>query len=66
MPDTTVAITDSGPYWVSGNFIIADADGGEFAVEGDAYLCRCGQSDDKPFCDGSHNSTGFNDECRAG
>ncbi len=65
MPDVTVATTDGGPYRVSGDFLIADADGNEFAVEGEAYLCRCGQSDDKPFCDGSHNSANFDDECRA-
>ena len=65
MSDTKVAITDSGPYWVSGNFVVADADGNEFTVEDDdAYLCRCGQSDNKPFCDGSHNSAGFDNECR--
>ncbi len=65
MADATVSTTDSGPYWVSGNFVIADANGNEFSVEGDAYLCRCGQSSDKPFCDGTHNSAGFIDECRA-
>ena len=65
MADTTVSTTDNGPYWVSGNFIVSDADGNQFPVEGEAYLCRCGQSDEKPFCDGSHNSAGFDDSCRA-
>ena len=65
MADANVATTDSGPYWISGNFVIADADGNEFVVDGDAYLCRCGGSQDKPFCDGTHNGIGFNDECRA-
>ena len=64
MAEATVATTDNGPYWISGKFVINDENGNEFAVEGDAYLCRCGQSEDKPFCDGSHNSVGFNDECR--
>ena len=55
MADTTVSTTDNGPYWVSGNFVVSDADGNEFPVQGEAYLCRCGQSEEKPFCDGSHN-----------
>ena len=66
MADTTVATTDNGPFWVSGNFAICDAEGNEWTIEGDAYLCRCGASADKPFCDGSHNSGGFEDSCRAG
>ena len=65
MADTTVTTSDNGPYWVSGNFVVSDADGNEFPVEGEAYLCRCGASEEKPFCDGSHNMVGFNDSCRA-
>lgn len=65
MADTTIVSTDNGPYWASGNFVVTDADGNEFPVDGDAYLCRCGQSGEKPFCDGSHNSAGFTDESRA-
>ena len=65
MADTTVSTTDNGPYWVSGNFVINDAEGNSYSVEGEAYLCRCGQSEDKPFCDGTHNLAGFQDSCRA-
>lgn len=64
MAEAKIVPTDNGPYWVSGEFVVTDSDGNEFAVDGDGYLCRCGASDDKPFCDGSHNSNGFSDSCR--
>ena len=65
MADANIVPTDNGPYWISGDFTVTDANGNEFAAEGDAYLCRCGESSEKPFCDGSHNTAGFNDASRA-
>lgn len=48
----------NGPYLLKGDFRILDADGSE--REGNtAALCRCGQSSNKPFCDGSHRAAGF-------
>lgn len=65
MTDATVTPTDSGPYMVSGSFKLQDAEGNEIAVEGDAFLCRCGASANKPFCDGSHRKAGFESQIRA-
>ncbi len=65
MADATVTPTDDGPYQVSGSFSLKDAAGNEITVEGDAYLCRCGASASKPFCDGSHRKASFSSSVRA-
>jgi CDGSH-type Zn-finger protein len=52
----------SGPLWVRGGIPIFSADGIPYEVRTRATLCRCGASQNKPFCDGSHASIGFSDE----
>jgi CDGSH-type Zn-finger protein len=51
----------SGPVWVKGGVPVVSADGIEYEVRNRVTLCRCGESENKPFCDGSHLSSGFND-----
>jgi CDGSH-type Zn-finger protein len=63
MPVTVKALKD-GPYEVAGGAKLFDVNGKEY-VEGafdPLYLCRCGQSKNKPFCDGSHQDVGFKAE----
>ncbi|MEN6502241.1 MAG: CDGSH iron-sulfur domain-containing protein [Tenuifilaceae bacterium] len=45
-----------GPVRVEGTFRIVDIDGNELEVAeaGKVYLCTCGKSNTKPFCDCSH------------
>jgi CDGSH-type Zn-finger protein len=61
MSDVTVTALKDGPYQVQGPISIADHDGRAVDVpDGDtAYLCRCGSSANKPFCDGTHATIDF-------
>ncbi len=52
----------SGPLWVRGGIPVVSADGTPYEVRNRVTLCRCGASQNKPFCDGSHASIGFTDE----
>jgi hypothetical protein len=49
----------SGPIWVRGGIPVESADGTPYEVRNRLTLCRCGASNNKPFCDGTHASTGF-------
>jgi len=51
----------SGPIWVKGGVPIISADGKKYEIRNRVTLCRCGASRNKPFCDGTHKMTGFND-----
>ena len=49
----------SGPLWVKGAIPVESADGVEYERRNRVTLCRCGRSERKPFCDGSHLDAGF-------
>lgn len=48
------AIGASGPIWVCGGIPIESAEGKTYRVRNRVTLCRCGKSQNKPFCDSSH------------
>ncbi|MBN1158347.1 MAG: CDGSH iron-sulfur domain-containing protein [Bacteroidales bacterium] len=48
-----------GPLLLKGDFRIIDHEGKEIRHTGTTSLCRCGASKDLPFCDGTHNKTGY-------
>ncbi len=52
----------SGPAWLRGGVPLIGADGFAYEVRNRVTLCRCGASQNKPFCDGSHAASGFSDE----
>ena len=55
-----IEVMEDGPYILSGvDTITRVSDGQTFEVSGKAALCRCGQSKNKPFCDGTHRKVGF-------
>jgi len=43
-----------GPLWVRGKIPVTSADGKTYVVRNRVTLCRCGKSENKPFCDSSH------------
>ena len=51
----------SGPLWVKGGVPVESADGFTYEVRNRVTLCRCGESKNKPFCDGTHVRIRFND-----
>jgi CDGSH-type Zn-finger protein len=56
------ALGVSGPLWVRGGIPIESAaDGHVYESRNRVTLCRCGQSRNKPFCDGTHAAIGFRD-----
>ncbi|HDH16272.1 MAG TPA: CDGSH iron-sulfur domain-containing protein, partial [Gammaproteobacteria bacterium] len=54
-----IRLHQDGPLKITGNMKIM-ASSGRVAWQGDeTALCRCGASEKKPFCDGSHRKIGF-------
>jgi CDGSH-type Zn-finger protein len=46
--------SEHGPIWVRGGIPIESADGRMYESRNRVTLCRCGKSENKPYCDGSH------------
>jgi CDGSH-type Zn-finger protein len=60
MADVTITPRDNGSYLVRGPVKLVDVEGNEFKVEGETiFLCRCGHSANKPFCDSTHRKVNF-------
>lgn len=59
MQNVKIQISAGGPLLVEGTCTIVNKDGKEELKDGKFALCRCGQSNKKPYCDGSHCNTTF-------
>lgn len=62
-----VTVNNNGPIRIEGEFSINDPAGKEFGLAGRTVisLCRCGLSENKPFCDGAHARQGWQSVCEA-
>lgn len=54
MADVTITPSVDGPLEVNGLVTINDEQGNLIETTERTWLCRCGYSQNKPFCDGSH------------
>ena len=61
----TIKINDNGSIRVTGDINLIDGEGNKFDVGSTFSLCRCGQSKNRPFCDGTHKSIEFKSAPRA-
>jgi CDGSH-type Zn-finger protein len=58
MPATKITVNDNGSLKIEGDFEIVDRTGTPYGLGGREIIsvCRCGLSQNKPFCDGSHRN----------
>ncbi len=58
---TKITVSNNGSLRIEGEIEIYDGSGNQYDLAGRTVisLCRCGQSNNKPFCDGSHARCGF-------
>lgn len=59
--ETKVEVLPKGPLLVYGTLRVKDKDGNESIKNKTTAFCRCGASNNKPYCDGSHIHSNFKD-----
>lgn len=58
---TKVEVTPNGPLLVHGDITVKDAQGMEVRKTKITAFCRCGHSNNKPYCDGSHSKNAWHE-----
>jgi CDGSH-type Zn-finger protein len=66
MASTKITVNSNGSLRIEGDFEIVDKEGNPYGLGGRTLvsLCRCGRSQNKPFCDGSHKGN-FDHDAKA-
>ncbi|MBI3193018.1 MAG: CDGSH iron-sulfur domain-containing protein [Ignavibacteriae bacterium] len=64
---TKITVKTNGSIRIEGEFELLDGEGNKFDLAGRTTisLCRCGQSKNSPFCDGTHKLIEFHSEIKA-
>jgi len=60
--EVTIRMRPNGPFLVEGPFTLTDSAGNTFELNAEKpaiALCRCGESKNRPFCDGAHKGCEF-------
>ncbi len=68
MADVKITVRANGSYKIEGPFELVDAQGNAFPLDSTKpaiALCRCGHSENMPFCDGAHKRIGFDSTVEA-
>ncbi len=60
--EIVIEILEDGPIRITGLQSLRNSKGNEIDCKSEIHLCRCGASQNKPFCDGSHKTNGFRGE----
>lgn len=59
---TKIEVAHNGPYLVHNVNNLVNSKGKKLEAKPMMALCRCGNSNNKPFCDGSHKTANFIDD----
>lgn len=57
MAKVKIQVTDNGPFLITGETDYLDGQGRKLVTTSSVYLCRCGKSPRKPYCDGKCQGT---------
>jgi CDGSH-type Zn-finger protein len=57
--EVNIQVSKRGPYIVKGSVKLIGTNGEEIIKDDMIALCRCGGSNNKPYCDGSHTNISF-------
>ena len=52
--EAKIEVIENGPLKITGTINLTDSSRGVSTETNELWLCRCGNSENKPYCDGSH------------